>query len=262
MHSRLVPTILLIAMSACTGSKFRQDASAPVDTSSTRPNLYADLAFGAGTYAADIKGAEDGDTDGGYFRFRTEYVGDAAFGGGFSLEGAASDDDLFEEVGSLDAQAATSDLFLYFIGVPTESHNFRLPVRVGPYFHNVNFDEDSNLSEIDWSGFGFRAEVEPEYWIFQEPAFSFGLIGDLSLGAHLTSIDATILGASDDFDGNGYTFGAGLGVQALFSNHILTKLGYVYRATTEDESDDNGFISIRENDTSFSGIAFQVGVRF
>jgi len=253
---------LLIATSACATSNLPQAAKPTSEPSPTPPHFYADLALGGGTYKHDIDGGPNGSTDGGYFRLRAEYVGDAAMGGGFSLEGAASDDELFADEGSPDAEGGTSDLFLFFVGVPTQSREFRLPIRLGPYVHNVSFDEDSSSSEIDWGGIGLRAEVEPEVWFVHEPGFSFGLVGDLSAGAHVTDIDVNSMGASDSFDGDGFTLGAGLGVQALFGDHVTTKLGYVYRATIEDESDDNGFVAIRGQNVSFSGVALQFGVRF
>jgi opacity protein-like surface antigen len=254
--------VLLIATSACATANGPQAAKAPAEAAPTKPNFYADLALGGGTYKHDIKSGPDGSTDGGYFRLRAEYVGEAAMGGGFALEGEASDDELFADDGSPDAEGSTSDLYLYFVGVATESRQFRLPIRVGPYLHNVSIDEDSSGTEIDWDGFGLRGEVEPEFWLVREPGFSFGFVGDLSAGLHKTNIDASIPGISDEFDGDGFTFGAGLGVQALFGDHVTTKLGYVYRATSEDESDVSGSALIVGQDVSFSGIALQVGVRF
>src|SRR5688572_30877045 len=134
--------VLLIATSACATSNVRQAAMPAGDPALTKSNFYADLALGGGTYKHDIDSGPDGSTDGGYFRLRAEYVGDAAMGGGFSLEGEASDDDLFADDGSPDAEGSTSDLYLYFVGVATESREFRLPIRVGPYIHNVSIEED------------------------------------------------------------------------------------------------------------------------
>jgi hypothetical protein len=225
-------------------------------------NFFADVAVGAGEYEHDTEGGLDGDTDGTYVRVRGEFVADAAIGGGFAIEGAASDDDLFEDLGSPDAEGGFGDLFLYFTGVPQADGVFRMPIRVGPYFHTTTIEEDSTSSDIDWDGIGVRFELEPEVWIVRRAGFSFGFAGDASFGAHVTSIDAEISGVSDDFDGDGWALGAGLGVQALFGDHVSTRLGYVYRRTHEDESDASGGVVVREADASFSGFAFQLGVRF
>lgn len=239
--------------------------SASRSASSRQANFYADLAVGGGTYKHDTHGdggASSGETDGGYAALRLEGVTDSGLGGGLAIEGTGSDDKLLENVGSPDAEGSTGDLFLYFVGDPVRSDQFRLPLRVGPYVHRLEVKEDSTSTKIDWDGVGLRLEAAPEYWLLRRDAFSLGLAGSVSIGVHATSIDADVPPLSDTFDGDGYTFGAGIGVAALFANHVSTQLGYVYRVTHESESDpSNGFV-INEATQSFRGFVLQLGVRF
>jgi opacity protein-like surface antigen len=146
--------------------------------------------------------------------------------------------------------------------VPPTSDRFRVPLRVGPYFHRVELKEDSSSTKVDWDGYGVRLEASPEVWLLRRDAFAFGLSGDVSIGAHVTDIDLKSSGFSDSFSGNGYTFGAGIGVAALFGNHVTAELGYVYRLTNEKESDASNGIIVREATQSFRGVVLQLGVRF
>jgi hypothetical protein len=228
-------------------------------------NFYAEVAGAAGNYKHDTSGdggSASGDTDGRYLALRAEYVGGASIGGGISVEGTASDDQLFADAGSPDAKGSTGDVFVYFVGVPRAGDRFRIPLRVGPYFHRLELKEDSSSTKIDWDGIGLRIEASPEWWLLRRDDFSFGLAGDLSIGAHATSIDAKSSGFSDNFDGNGWTFGAGLGVAAMFGNHVTSRLGYVYRTTNEAESDASNGIFVREATQTFRGVILAVGVRF
>ena len=231
-------------------------------------NLFVDMAAGFGNYEHETEGdngTASGDTDGGYLRLRGEYVThirNFGVGGGFSLEGSASDDELLEDSGSTDAEGGMSDLFMFVVGVPVETDRFRLPVRLGPYLHRMMLEEDSSDTEIDWDSIGVRCEVEPEFWFLRRDNFALGIVGDFSAGLHATSIDVEVGGIDDDFDGDGLTFGAGGGVQALLGDHVTTKVGFVYRSTFEDESDDSGGVVVREADANFAGFVFQLGVRF
>lgn len=228
-----------------------------------KPNCFAELAIGAGKYEHETQGSNfDGDTDGGYLRFRTEYISHGGIGGGLAIEGAASDDDLFEDVGAPDSEGGFGDLYLYFVGVPVDTGRFRMPMRIGPYIHDTSIKDDTNNDEIDWGGIGVRGGVEPEFWLVQQDNFSFGFVGEVSLGVHATSIDVDSTVVNDDFDGNGVTFGADVGVQALIGERVTTRLAYVYRSTDEDESDSSNGLVVREMTASFSGIVLGVGVRF
>lgn len=228
-------------------------------------NFYAEVAGAAGNYKHDTSGdggSASGDTDGRYLALRTEYVGDASVGGGISVEETASDDQLFADAGSPDAKGSTGDVFAYFVGVPRAGDRFRVPLRAGPYFHRLEVKEDSSSTKIDWNGIGLRLEASPEWWLLRQDAVSFGLAGDVSIGAHATAIDARSNGFSDNFDGSGWTFGAGLGVAAMFGNHVTSRLGYVYRTTNEAESDASNGIVVREAKQTFRGVILAVGVRF
>lgn len=221
--------------------------------------------FGGGRYEHDTQGdngtASD-TTDGGLFQLRAEFVGGLGMGAGLALEASGSDDDLFRESGIADGEGSTTDLYLYFVGVPAESPSFRFPIRAGPYLHNVHLEENTTPTEIDWSSLGLRIEVEPEVWFLQQPGFALGIGGDLSLGAHWTSIDVESPLLPDDFDGNGATFGLGFGLRALIDDTITAELGYLFRTTLEDQSDTEGGVAIRDATASFRGVVLGVGVRF
>src|SRR5262249_39908679 len=154
------------------------------------------------------------------------------------------------------------DVFLYFVGVPVDDGRFRLPLRAGPYVHETRLEEDSSDSRIDWSGYGLRADVAPEYWFVIEQAFSFGLSGDLNAGAHYSQIDAKVPSLHEHFDGYGATYGVELGVQALFSRHYSAWLGYIYRSTIEAESNSQNGVVVNRAEVTFNGIGVRFGVRF
>jgi len=238
-------------------------------TACTSPTITVDFAAGYGSYRHDTSGdggASTGSTDGVYLRLRTEGVGEEAFGGGFSLEAAASDDDLFDDLGVGDTSGSIGDLFIHATAVPLRGERFWLPIRVGPYYRatRIGLDDSPGDEEITWRGLGARVEVEPEFWFLRSDRVSLAIVGDASFGYHGTSIDvdSDSLGISDDFDGDGKSVGASLGMLALFGKHFSMRLGYAYRATHESESDDNNGISVRSMDASFSGVVLQLGVRF
>jgi hypothetical protein len=239
--------------------------SGPEEQKIEKSNFFVDLALGAGNYEHDTKGdagGASGDTDGGYLLLRTEYLADMGIGGGLALEGSASDDDLMENAGSLDTEGGMGDLFLYFAAVPAETDEFRLPIRVGPYVHSTILSEDSTDTDITWGALGVRLEATPELWFLRRRSFAIGLVGGASAGIHVTRSELEVGSASEEFDGDGLTLGAELGIQALFANHVSTRIGYVFRTTHESESDDSNGLALREMDATFSGLALQLGVRF
>jgi len=259
--------LALMAGAGCatTGSPANRGEGASPAAPAPRPNIYVDLALGAGNYEHDTSGDggfASGDTDGGYLRLRAEFLTDAGLGGGLSIEGMASDDDLLADVGSPNVEGSSSDLYLYFVGETVHTDEVRFPLRIGPYLHDVTLEDNSTGDEISWDGFGVRLEAEPEFWFIRRDRFAFGMVADASIGAHVTGIEADAAGASEDFDGNGLTFGAGFGVQALFGDHVTTKLGYVFRTTREDESDVSSGLLVRDADATFSGLVLQLGLRF
>ena len=266
--SRLAWTIVFLA--ACPGCATSTAVAPPAETANmdsprASSHFYADVAGAAGPYKHDTSGdggLASGDSDGTYGALRAEYVGDQKMGGGLAVEAASSDDELLADAGSPDAEGSMRDVFLYFVGVPVDDDRFRIPLRAGPYFHRTELKEDSSATKIDWDGFGLRIEASPELWLLRRDAFSLGLAGDLSLGAHVTSIDAKSSGFSETFDGDGWTLGAGLGVAAMFGRHVTTQLGYVYRMTNESESDETNGIVVREATQTFRGFVLELGVRF
>lgn len=227
--------------------------------------IFADMTFAAGTYEHNTRadgGVRSGDTDGGFLRMRGEYIFDQGIGAGLALEGYASDDDLFGNTGTLNIRGRTGDAFLFFVAQPSELESFRLPLRVGPYFHSTVLDDDVTSLKTTWGGAGLRVEIEPEVWFVRRDRFSFGLYGDAAVGAHATRVVLRGGGGNTHFEGDGATLGAEVGVQAIWARHVTTRLGYLYRANREDESEVKNGLAVSGVTTTFSGLLVSVGVRF
>jgi hypothetical protein len=229
------------------------------------PRLFADMTLAGGIYDHDTRadgGTLSGNTDGGFARLRAEFIFEQGIGGGISLEGSSSGDDLFGDNGGINVKGRTGDAFLFFVAQPSTDEAFRLPMRVGPYFHTVTLDNDVTSLKTNWNGVGLRLEIEPEVWLVRRDRFSFGLYGGGSGGVHATQVALKGGGGRTTFDGDGATLGAEVGVQALWGRHVTTRFGYLYRVGREDESESKGGISVPGATTSFSGLMLSVGVRF
>jgi len=229
------------------------------------PRLFADMTLAGGTYEHDTRsdgGTLSGDTDGGFARLRAEFIFDQGIGGGFAFEGSSSDDDLFGDNGGIDIQGRTGDAFLFFVAQPSTDESFRMPMRIGPYFHTTTLDDDLTSLKTNWNAVGLRLEIEPEVWLVRRDRFSFGLYGGASGGVHATSVALKGGGGKTTFDGDGATLGAEAGVQALWGRHVSTRFGYLYRVGREDESESKNGLRVSGATTSFSGLMLSVGVRF
>jgi hypothetical protein len=263
--------VVVLVSSACSTVR-TAPAPSPADDGPAllggAPYIYSDVGFAGGSYKHDThgdSGVSTGHTDGGYARLRGEFVGDSAMGAGISIEGARSDDDLFENR-SVETLGHTGDVFLYslyyFTGIPPSNDAFRLPLRVGPYYHDVAIENDVSPTRVRWTGIGLRLEVEPEYWLVQDPHFAFGLYGGLSGGAHFTDADLRGGGSRTTLSGNGYTVGAGLGVEALFGGRVSTRIGYLYRDSIEGATDASHGLTVKGASVVFSGAELSIGIRF
>jgi hypothetical protein len=229
------------------------------------PRLFGELTLAGGVYTHNTRAdssAESGHADGGFGRMRCEYVFERGIGGGIALEGTGSDKNLFGNTGPLEERGRTGDAFLYFVGVPATDAYFRIPMRAGPYFHTVVLDDNQSSLQTNWNGVGLRIEVEPEVWFVRSDRFSFGVVGGASAGAHFTQVALKGGGGRTTFDGQGATLGADAGFQAMWGQHVTTRLGYLYRVTREDESDPRGGLTVSGVNASFNGVMLSVGVRF
>jgi hypothetical protein len=229
------------------------------------PRIFGELTLAGGVYTHNTRAdssAESGHADGGFGRMRCEYVFDRGIGGGIALEGTGSEKKLFGDTGPIDERGRTGDAFLYFVGVPTTDAYFRIPMRAGPYFHSVVIDDDQTSLRTSWNGVGLRVEVEPELWLVRNGRFAFGLVGGASAGAHFTQVVLKAGSGRTTFDGQGATLGAEAGFQALWGEHVTTRLGYLYRVTREDESDPKAGLAVSGVNTTFNGVMLSVGVRF
>jgi len=229
------------------------------------PRLFADLTLAGGIYEHNTRadgGTLSGDTDGGFARMRAEFIFEQGIGGGIALEGSSSGDDLFGDNGGLNVRGRTGDAFLFFVAQPSTDEAFRIPMRIGPYFHTTTLDDDLTSLKTTWGGVGLRLEIEPEVWFVRRDRFSFGIYGGGSGGVHATRVALKGGGGKTTFDGDGATLGAEAGVQALWGRHVSTRFGYLYRVGREDESESKNGITVPGATTSFSGLMLSVGVRF
>jgi hypothetical protein len=229
------------------------------------PRIFGELTMAGGVYSHNTRSdgsAASGHADAAFGGMRCEYVFDRGIGGGISLEGTGSDNNLFGDTGPIDVRGRTGDAFLYFVGVPTTDADFRIPMRAGPYFHSVVLDDDRTSLQTRWNGVGLRIEVEPEVWLIRSGRFAFGLVGGASAGVHFTQVKLKGGGGETTFDGSGATLGGEAGFQALWGQHVTTRLGYLYRVTREDESDPKGGLTVNGVNATFNGVMLSVGVRF
>ena len=229
--------------------------------SHSRRRIYFDLHLGAGEYEHETRSSTlDGDADGGYIRIRGE-VSNGELGAGFALEAfGSSDDDLFDDIGAFGTDGNAGSLFFYGLIEPKLQRDVRLPIRIGPYLSLLSLEDDA--VEINWVGIGGRIEIEPEWWFYRSDDIAFGLTGNLSAGAHISNVELDVLGSDEDFDGNGVTWGAGVGIRALFGDTAVLSVEYISRSVVEDETDDNGGFSLLDAEGSFNGVVIGLGFRF
>lgn len=239
-----------------------------VSAAGEAPYVHTEFTLAGGSYSHQTNhdsGVSSGRTDGGFARLRGEFFGDSGMGAGLSLEGARSDGDLFENR-PIETLGHTGDIFLYSVyyltSMPPAEEPLRIPLRIGPYYHDLAVENDVSPTRVRWSGLGVRLECEPEYWFLTREDFSFGVVGGLSGGLHVSDVDLRGGASRTTLNGNGYTLGAEAGVQAGFGHHVTARLGYLFRESIETKSESENRVAVSGASATFSGLELSIGFRF
>lgn len=138
---------------------------------------------------------------------------------------------------------------------------FTMPVRVGPWIHSLQLEDQGTSDKFTWTSFGGRVEVEPEVVLAATPNFEFSLFSALSLAAGTTKINSDIAGVSEDFDSHGSAFGLEIGPRFRWSR-FLASVSYLHRQLSIAESDPTNNVVVFGFDNSFNGIAVSFGGGF
>ncbi len=224
------------------------------------PFVQITLGYAPGSYHHETSGTNlDDTTSAGLVRFAVEGVSPIGVGGGLALEFGGTDDDLFENVGAVDGQVATSDVFLHFT-FRVAAPQFRMPIRVGPYLHTLRL-EDNSPDELTWASFGARVQIEPEVLLVRTPNGELGLFAELGVGAHGTAIELDSPSGDEDYDSDGISAGANIGVRGRWTGFTIS-LSYIWRHFAVDDSDIENFTFVREIDTRQDGLLLEMGFSF
>ena len=226
-------------------------------TSPHGANAY--LAFGGGSMKHKTEGSGlDDKTSAGYFALGGEAMLTDKVGAGLRLEGSASDDDLFADLGApLGIEARDSDLFLHGTAQLGQQET-PLPLRFGLSFRNYQL-EDSVGDGYSWASFGPRLEFSPDVQLAKNEDLRWSLPLRFGVGVGLTTIEQ--LETSEEWDTTMVHYDLGLATRVQFSKAFV-ELGYLLRNANYSESDISGSSYIFEADTTFSGIIFTVGAKF
>ncbi|GAB4148105.1 MAG: hypothetical protein Fur0037_16390 [Planctomycetota bacterium] len=230
------------------------------DEPASRTHFRMGLMLAGGGFEHDTEGSSLADETGGaYFRLAFEGVSDAGFGGGVRLEGAASDDNLFEGTGFPASQATDGELFA-FGSYCMRARRFEMPIRAGFFFKDYSLEEQVSGGTVDWTAFGGRVEVEPEVFLIEGEGFRWGLYTRLSGGGGSGQVDTdpTTIGEADT---DMSVFDAEIGTRWRL-RHVDFGFGFLYRRASWDQSDPVGPNFYRQADEEFSGFLLSIAARF
>lgn len=219
------------------------------------------VGVGGGHYEVKTAGVGSGDARAGLLEVAWESVSGNDFGGGIRARGLVTDDDLDTDGPGPDlASFEVADGEWFFHGTYDGADGAdRLPVRLGLSMRGLRVEDTSSDEEIVWNSFGPRAEFAPE-WAFQrwddDRISVFGLLG---VGYGYTNIETSV--APNDFETNAVYLDMGFGVRATL-NGLLVDVGYRYLSSHYAESEVANSLTVRETDTTFSGVVFSIGGRF
>ena len=225
------------------------------------PFFQSRVGLGLGELRHNTSGSGlDDDVDASTLRLTLEGTSPSGFGGGVALEFTGTDDDLFEGQEVAGGEAGILEVFAHATYRLSPSDYFRMPIRLGPYFHGYEL-EDDGPSDLTWLSVGGRVELEPEVLVHRGPHSEVGIFAVLSGGIHVTSIELDTPTGDEDFDSDGYSAGVSAGVRARWKG-FTTGLSYYSRWFNVDESDPEGNLFIREINTRLGGVMFEIGLSF
>lgn len=221
----------------------------------------AQLGIGFGAYEVDIEDAASDSTGSAMFELAFESVPRTRFGGGARVRGVASDDDLDSDPSDgLPGTGQASDAEWFLHGTYDGSEDAkRLPLRMGLGIRSFELEDSSSGESVTWASFGPRIEFAPMLPFHQTETAIFGFTGLLGLGYGITTIEESTSGV--EWDTTAVFFDFGFGLRGTFEKATV-EFGYRYHSGSYDESEPEAGFLIRQIDTSFSGIAFSVGLTF
>lgn len=244
---KILPTLSIPLLLACSCATETHGANAFV-------------AFGGGSMKHETNGTDlDDKTDAGYFALGGEVMFTERVGGGLRLEGSASDDDLFSDVPGADASEA-GDGELFFHGtVGFGEQPQQLPLRFGLFFRGYSLEENVSGDQLSWSSFGPRLEFAPDISLIENDGFRWSLPFRLGLGVGMSTV--TTDPSTEEWDTTMTQYDVGVATRFAFTK-VWFDVGYLNRHVNYSESDETAGFTIREADTTFSGLVVTFGVKF
>lgn len=201
----------------------------------------------------------DDKTSAGYFALGAEAMFTEKIGGGVRLEGAASDDDMFQDLGPATVGEATDgELFLHGTARFGEEQS-PLPLRFGLFFRGYTLQDNADGDELSWSSFGPRLEFAPDIQLVQSEAFRWSLPLRFGLGLGVSTVETSP--STEEWDTTMTQYDLGLATRFQFSK-VFFDVGYLLRHANYRESDETANVTILEADTTFSGLVFSLGAKF
>jgi hypothetical protein len=224
------------------------------------PRVRLDFALGSGNWRHTTENAPtlDDDTNAGYLRLGVEFLGEDNLGGGFRLEGIASDDNLFNNSGGPPSEARDLDLFLHFTGLFGEDR-FHMPVRLGLFLRDYYLEDKATGSDIEWFSIGPRIEAEPDFALVVTDQARWSLFARLGFGFGATAIYTDP--ATEDFTTTMTVVDVGIGTR-LSIGHVQFEVSLLDRAVRYDQSDVQNGTFVRRVDTEFQGLVIGGAVVF
>ena len=189
-----------------------------------------------------------------FHRVQVEYFLPSQLGFFLNAEFGGSSDTL-EDAGFNDSDTTSQAIAFGLSYRATIDDDFRMPVRIGPYFHKADVDG----FDTEYSNYGLQLSAQPEYIVTQNIVNSrmseLSVFADLGVGAGPSDVE------SGDVSETGYAFRftAELGTKYRFRNGITLGVSGVYRKQNyglTDSFDDAVFFG---TDDDFIGVGLSIG---
>lgn len=260
MTTRLVATLPLLAAALAAQ---QQDPPATQDTQPAAAHEHLQvrvgLALGAGKFEHTTSGSagNSGKTDAGYLRFDLEFLGDNDFGGGLTLEGTHTDDDLFDAAG-IRSRADDAELFLHGTGMFRGEH-IEAPVRFGLFIRDYTTDDLTTDASVDWRTVGLRLETTPAFTLVDGGGVRWSLDGrfGFAIGRAQVSSDPATFKADSSMAGLDLGIGTHLRLRP-----VEFGVDYLYRSVAFDQSEHVNGLAYARADGTFTGLLLSMAVRF
>tara|TARA_R110002072_G_scaffold264409_1_gene423106 strand:+ start:10136 stop:10756 length:621 start_codon:yes stop_codon:yes gene_type:complete len=196
-------------------------------------------------------------TDAVRARIAVEGVNENGIGGGVSISGFGSDDNLLDTATSVTTSVTGVDLFPHVTLLP-DATQVRTPIRIGPELVSHSLDLGSgSASEIDFISIGFAAEIEPQWTIASTDEVAFSIYGRARAGAGYVAISA----ATRDFSSTATNIEGEVGIRFQTARFVAS-LGFMVQETSYDESDVSSFSIVEATDIGFRGLFLSAGIQW